>query len=817
MSLSSNVSALATELRFAARALRRRPMFSLAVVATLALGIGANTAIFTVVRAVVMRPLPFRDPERLFTVYAREPGSDTQPFSIADFLDIRGARSFERMVAWGGWSANLTGVDEPVTLQAQWTSAGYFDALGIRAALGRTPLPEEEGPGGGKVALLSDSLWRTRFGGDPSIVGRRLVLNGEAYEVIGVLPRDIPLLANAAELVSPLVLETDRRRTNRKAGFLRVVGRLAPGVAPETAAAELDGAVARLRAAYPDTNAAKQGVRMLSLKDLVVGNSRRMLLVLQAAVGLVLLIACTNLANLLLARVVGRRAELALRSALGARRRDLVRQLLCESLVLAAAGGLLGVSLSAAGTRLLLALGPARLPRAAEVGLDVSVLAFAVALSLAAGLAIGLGPALHASSRGAAEGLRGAGRGSTSGRGSARSRAALVAAEVGLSLVLLVGAGLLLQTLRELQAVRPGFEPGGLLSVQLSLPKSKYGTPDAIARFAERSAGRLSTLPGVEAAAAASLNPLTQWRANVSFLIEGGAETDRAKAPLANYRAVGPGYFRTLRAPVLAGREVDERDTAASVPVVLVSRTLAVRHFGERSPIGARIRIDDVEAWRTVEIVGVVGDLKYSGLDAVESADVYVPYAQTPQDVSVWLANIFCLAVRTSGDPRRLVPAVRRELRSLDPDVAASAIRPMDEAIAGSLAERRFQALLLEVFGAAALALALAGIYAVTAFSVTERTAEIGVRLSLGAGRGRILGLIARQGLAPVAAGLLCGVCASLALSRLVAGLLFGVTARDPRILGTSALLLAFAACAAVVLPALRAARIDPVRALRAE
>jgi putative ABC transport system permease protein len=814
---AASVRSLATEIRFAARALRRRPLFSLAVVATLALGIGANTAIFTVVRAVVLRPLPFRDPERLVSIYLREPGSDTQPFSIADFFDVRRAHSFERMVAWGGWSANLTGVDEPVTLQAQWTSAGYFDALGIRAALGRTPLPEEERPGGSKVAMLSDNLWRTRFGGDPRVVGRTLVLNGEAYEVIGILPRELPLLANAAELVSPLVLETDRRRANRKAGFLRVLGRLAPGVTPEAASAELDGAVARLRAAYPDTNAAKQGVRVVPLKDVVVGNSRRMLLVLQAAVGLVLLIACTNLANLLLARVVGRRAELSLRSALGARRLDLVRQLLCESLVLALAGGLVGVALSAAGTRLLLALGPARLPRAAEVGLDLSVLAFGVALSLAAGIAIGLGPALHASSRGAADGLRGAGRGSTSGRASTRARAALVAAEVGLSLVLLVGAALLLKTLSELQAVRPGFEPEGLLSVQLSLPKSRYGTPDAIARFAERSAERLSTLPGVEAAAAASLNPLTQWRANVSFLVEGGAETDRAKAPLANYRAVGPGYFRTLGAAVLDGREVEARDTAASVPVVLVSRTLARRHFAGRSPIGARIRIDDAEEWRTVEIVGVVWDLKYSGLDSEESADVYVPYAQTPQEVSVWLANIFCLAVRTSGDPRQLVPSVRRELRALDPDVAASAIRPMEEAIAGSLAERRFQALLLQVFGAAALALALAGIYAVTAFSVTERTAEIGVRLSLGAGRGRILGLVARQGLAPVAAGLAGGLAASLVLSRLIAGLLYGVAARDPRILGVSALVLALAGCAAVVLPAIRASRIDPVRALRAE
>src|SRR5690349_10736038 len=396
MSLSETASLVAADLRFALRALRRRPLFASAVVGTLALAIGANTAIFTLVRSVLLRPLPFRDPGRLVALYVREPGSDAQPFSIADFFDVRQSRSFERMAAWGGWSANLTGVDDPATIQAQWTSAGYFDLLGIRAALGRTPRAEEERPGGPKVVVLSDNLWRTRFGADRGIVGRALVLNGEPYEVIGVLPSDVPLLANAAELVSPLVLETDRRRPNRKAGFLRVIGRLAPSVTAEAAASELDGAIARLRAAYPDTNGSKQGVRIVSMTDIVVGNSRRMLLVLQAAVALVLLIACTNLTNLLLARSVCRRAELSLRSALGARRRDLIRQLLCEALVLSAAGGLAGLALSIGGVRLLLSLGPARLPRVAEVGVDPAVVAFDLALALIAGLAIGLAPAVDA-------------------------------------------------------------------------------------------------------------------------------------------------------------------------------------------------------------------------------------------------------------------------------------------------------------------------------------------------------------------------------------------------------------------------------------
>ena len=392
-----------------------------------------------------------------------------------------------------------------------------------------------------------------------------------------------------------------------------------------------------------------------------------------------------------------------------------------------------------------------------------------------------------------------------------------MAAEVGLSLVLLVGAGLLLRTLQRLQSTHPGFRADHLLSVQLSLPKARYGSPEAIARFAEQVTARLSGLPGVDDVSAASLNPLTQWRANISFLIEGRADQDRQKAPLANYRAVAPGYFRTLGVPVLEGREVGPHDTSDSVPVALISQTLARRHFSGASPLGARLQIDDREPWRTVEVVGVVGDVKFTGLDADGAADVYVPYAQTTPQVSVWLANIFCLAIRTRGEPGLLAPAVRREIRALDADVAASVVRPMEEALDASLAERRFNTVLLEIFGAAALALALAGIYAVTAFAVVERTREIGVRLSLGSSRGRILGLIARQSLRPVAAGLAAAPPRRSALGRLVSGLLYGIAANDAATLLGAAVVLGLAAAAASVLPALRATRIDPVRALRAE
>ena len=812
-------SKLLLDARLALRGLTRRPGFAAAVIATLALAIGANTAIFTVVRSVLLRALPVAHGERLAAVFSLEPGSDRQPFPIADFFDFaQDNRSFDALLAYGGWNANLTGVEEPVSIPAQWVSRGFFEVMGVRASLGRTPRPDEEQAGAGRVVLLSDGLWRSRFGADPAALGKVLRLNGEPYEIIGVLPPDfLWLSAGAPQLITPLALETDPRRTKRSAAFLRVVGRLQPGTSAEQAKRDLDTIVARLREAYPDTNGNRSGVRLQPLAELVVGNYRRMLLVLQAAVALVLLIACTNLANLLLARTAGRRSELALRTALGARRRDLVRQLLVETGVLAVAGGLLGLGLAYGGVRLLLAVGPSRLPRSAEVAVDWPVFAFGLALAIAAGLGIGLAPALLGSGRGLSAGMGGFGRGNTAGPGGRKARAILVAVEVGLSLVLLVGAGLLLRTLHQLQQTHPGFRADHLLGIQLSLPKTRYGSPETIARFADDVSARIASLPGVTAASATSLNPLTQWRASVSFLIEGAPDQDLRKAPQANFRAIAPGYFRTLEIPILEGRDIGPQDTADSVPVLLISRALARRHFPDGSPVGRRIRIDDSEPWRTVEIVGVVGDVKFTGLDAEAAADVYVPYAQTTPQSSVWLANIFCVAARTNGEPDRLVAAVRREIRSLDPDVAVSALRPMEEAIDASLAERRFQTVLLEVFGASALLLALAGIYAVTAFSVVERTREIGVRLSLGSTRARILTLIARQSLLPAAAGLAAGIVVSLALGRLVAGLLYGVAANDAATLVTAAAALALFAAAASFVPAFRATRIDPVRALRAD
>lgn len=803
--------------RSAFRRLSRQPAFALGVVLTLGLALGANTAIFSVVHRLLLSELPFAEPERLVVVHARETGSDVQPFSIPDFLDLREAATrFEGLSAWGSWSVNLTGIEQPIRLTGQLATAGFFRLLGARAALGRLPSPEEERPGAPRVVLLSDVLFRTQLGGDASVLGRPLTLNGEPYTVIGVLPPEFVFFSPGAQLVAPLAVEADSRRSKRGAAFLRVLGRLKPGVKAGAAAAELDAAVARLRADFPATNAGRLGVRVEPLSERIVGTYRKTLLCLQASVVAVLLIACANLASLFLARADGRRRELAVRSALGASRGELRRQLLAESLLLSLAGGLLAFLLALAGARTLVALAPSQLPRAAEVRVGAAEALFALALSLGAGLLLGALPAARAGRTNPADELRGGVRG-TPGRHAGLARALLVLLEVALALVLLVCGGLLTKSLRRLREVDPGYRPDHLLTAQLSLPRSRYGKPADIDTFRLELIRRLAALPGVERVDAASLNPLTAWRATVRYVIDGRAEPSRDRAPMANYRAVGPGYLPALGVPQLSGRALDERDRDGAPPVALISATLAHRHFPGGNVLGSRLLVDDSEPWRAVEVVGVVGDVKHTGLDAEDTADVYVPYAQAPQGVAVYLANIFCVALRTTVEPALLVPATRREISATDRDVATTVVRPMEDALEESLAGRRFTTRLLELFGTLALLLAFAGVYAVTSMGVAERRRELGIRLSLGASPGRVLALVVRGALHPVGAGILVGGAAAVPLGRLLSGLLFGVGPRDPGAFVAAAFLLALAAAAASLLPALRAARIDPAVTLVTE
>jgi putative ABC transport system permease protein len=809
---------LRRDLVHAARSWRHRPAFALAAVLTLALGIGANASVFGLVRAVLLRPLPFTEPERLVTLSSSGPGRVRQPFSAPDFLDLqRQNRTLLGMAGYGAWGANLTGRGDAERLQGMWGTAGFLRLLGVPPALGRGPLPEEERAGGEKVVVLTHGLWQRRFGADPAVLGTPVHLSGEAYTVIGVLPPAFALPGREAELVVPLALEGDARREVRLSGFLRAVARLGPGVTPGQAQAELTAIAARLAAEHPETNAARTGVGVTSLHEDVVGNVRPMLLVAQGAVALVLLVACANLASLLLARAAARRREMAVRAALGAGRGRLVRQLLTESLLLSVAGGALGLVVALAAIQAFLAFGPVELPRARTVRLDAGALAFTAALSVLAGLVFGLAPALQGSRGDPQRGLAGGGRGEAGGPARARLRRALVLGQVAVSLVLLAGAGLLLKSLKRLQAVDPGYRTEGLLTLRVSLPRARYGTREALAAYHDRLAPRLRAIPGVAAAAAASVAPLTPWRATINLTVEGRPAPPPENVPLANYRAVDEQYFAAMQVPLLRGRPFADTDAAGAAPVAVVNRTLADRYWPDGDALGARLRIDDDQRGRVVEVVGVAGDVKHYGLDDPPSLDVYVPYVQAPQSVAVWLANSTSWVLRARVEPRSLAAAVKREVQAVDAEVAASAARSMEDALADTVAPRRFNVLLLEAFALAALLLAAGGIYGVTAFLAAQRTREIGVRIALGARPREILSLVLGQGLAPVAGGLAAGLALSMGLSRLVEGLLFGVAARDPATFALAPALLAAAAAAASAVPALRAARLDPVRALRLE
>ena len=810
---------LRRDLGQATRSWLRQPAFTLAAALTLAVGIGANSAVFSLVRAVVLRPLPYQEPERLVSLYSTGPGRAREPFSAPDFLDLqRQNRTLAGMAGYGGWGVNLTGRGDAERLQGLWATAGFLRLLGVPPALGRGPLPEEERAGGAKVVVLTHGLWQRLFGGDVTVLGTPVHLSGDAYTVIGVLPAGFALPGGReAELLVPLALEADPRREVRLSGFMRAVARLGPGMTAGQAQADLSGIASRLAAEHPETNAARTGVSAPSLHEDVVGRVRPTLLVAQGAVGLVLLVACANLASLLLARAAARRREMAVRAALGAGRGRLARQVLTESVLLSAAGGVLGVLLAVALMRAFLAFGPAELPRARTLQLDLGVLAFTAGVSLFAGLAFGLAPALQAARSDPQAGLGAGGRGTTGGGARAGLRRALVLGQVAVSLVLLAGAGLLVKSLMRLQAVDPGYRTDGLITMRVSLPRARYAKREALAAFHDQLAPRLGAIPGVEAAAAASVAPLTPWRATVNLTVEGRRAPPPEDVPLANYRAVDEGYFAAVGVPLLRGRAFARTDAPGGAEVAVVNRTLADRYWPQGDAVGARVRIDDDPRGRVLEIVGVAGDVKHYALDDAPSLDVYVPYAQAPQSVAVWLANSTSWVLRSRLDARLLAPAVRREVEAVDADVAASAIRGMEDALADTVAPRRFNVVLLQAFAVVAVLLAASGIYAVTAYLAALRTRELGVRVALGARRREILSLVLAQGMAPVAGGLVLGLALSLGFARLLEGMLFGVAARDPATFALAPALLAVAAAAASGLPALRAARLDPVRALRVE
>jgi predicted permease len=805
------------EVSHAARSLLRRPGFSGTAVALLGVAIGVNVAVFSLVQAVLLQPLPYARPDRLVALSSEGRDRAQQPFSIPDFFDLRdGNRTLAGLAAYGSWGANLTGEGEAERVQGIWTAHDLFGLLGARAALGRVLLPEDERPGAPRVVLLMHGLWQRRFAGDTAVLGRDLLLNGDRFTVVGVLGPEFVLPGREAELAVAQSLEADARRQNRGASFLRVVGRLRPEAGPAAAAADLTTVASRLESAHPDTNAGASRVAVVPLQEAVVGAHRPLLLVLQGAVTLVLLMVCANLAGLVLSRAASRQEELAVRAALGATRRRLLLQLGAESLLLGLLGGLAGLLLACALVPVLLALGPAELARSSQVKIDTTALVFGLVLAVLAGLASGLAPALQAT---AAVRPMGSFTGRTVASSRPHARRAIVLIEVALSLVMLAGAGLLLKSFARLQRVDPGFRTDRLLTLRLSLPAARYAQREQLAAFYDRLQPRLRALPEVEAVGVSSVAPLTAWRATVNFTADGAALTGGREAPpLAQYRAIDAGYLEAVGTPLLAGRAFADTDDRAGAPVVLVNRTLARRFFPRGDAVGRVIRLDDAgQPARQATVVGIVADVKHYALTDAPTFDVYVPLPQAPQSVARWLANGTSWVVRSRAQPQTLVAAVRAEVARVDPEVAASSVRPMEEALAATLAPRRFTLVLVGTFAVVALGLAVTGLYSVTAQLVTRRTREIGIRVALGARPAQVLRLVLKESALLVAGGLCLGALGAYGASRLLESLLFDVARTDAATFALVTGGLLATALAASYLPARRALRLDPTIALRAE
>jgi len=814
------IELLLQDLRYGLRMLGKNLGFTITAVLALAIGIGANTAIFSLVNTILLRPLAFKDADQLVWIWSRRVDRDKAFFSVADFIDHRDQnQTLERMIAIDpSWGVNLIDRGEPERLQGVRISAEAFQMLGVEAAVGRALVPEDGQPGSARVVVISYGLWQRRFGSDRSWIGNSLTLNDNSYTLVGVLPPTFIIPNAETDVVAPLILETDPRRADRDNNFLRALARLKPGVTQQRAQSDLDAVTSNLRQQYPTSNAKKIGPRVLPLHEELVGNYHLALLMILGAVALVLLITCSNLANLMLVRASARRKEMAIRAAMGASRSRLIQQLLTEGSILALLGGTLGLLLATWGVKFLLLLSPANLPRAGEVSIDLRVLAFTLGLSLLSAVIFALVPALQASKVGLNEALKAGGRSSTgSGLGN-RTRSLLVISEVALSLVLLIAAGLLVKSFQRIQKVSPGLDTNNLLVARLSLPQSTYKDRESMKVFYEKIAGRIGVLPGVESVGLTNVLPLSGMNARTDFSIVGRAVLSLKDLPGAQNRWVSPGYFSTMKIPILEGREFNEFDTAHAQNVVVIDEALARRYWPNESPIGAQLRFDEGEPiQRELVVVGVVGDVKHFGLDEEPLATLYAPFYQMPENlVPVWASRINLVA-RTASDPMILSTLVRGEVLAIDRNVPASNIRTMDQFLSASVAQRRFNVLLLTLFAAAALLLTTSGIYAVISYSVAQRTHEIGLRMALGAQRSDVLKVVVGQGLRLVLIGVVIGLAAALVFNRILSSLLFGVSTVDPITFAVMPLLLIGVALLASFNPARRATKIDPVIALRSE
>ncbi|HEX8775382.1 MAG TPA: ABC transporter permease [Pyrinomonadaceae bacterium] len=806
------------DIRYGARILMKRPGFALVTVLALALGIGANSAIFSVVNAVLLRPLPYQDPSRLVMVWESRPrqNRDENPVAPADFVDWQQQnQSFENMAAYAPVAFNLTGAGEPEQINSQLVTPEFFQVLGVKAELGRTFLREADEPGGERKVVLGHGLWQRRFGADPGIVGRSLMLNDESFTVVGVMPphfqypeKSVELWATPKRTVPEMTVSGNTDAASiRTLHYLSVVARLKPNVTLSQSQVEMETIASRLEQQYPAENTGHTA-RVVSLHEQLVGDVRPALLVLLGAVGFVLLIACANVANLLLARAAARHKEMSIRTALGAGRFRLIRQMLTESMLLSLIGGVVGLLFALWGVDLLVAMSPENLPRLGEISLDARVVGFTLVISLLTGLIFGLMPALQASRLDLISSLKEGGRSSLEGFSRHRMRSALIVVEVALALMLLIGAGLMIRSFQRIQQVAPGFNPNNLLITELSLSRTKYAEKEQIVNFQKEVLARISSLPGVESAAATWTLPLSGQDAGRGFDLEGytPAPNERTNA---SFSAVSPRYFQTMEIPVTAGREFTDQDNAAGAGTIIINETFARRYFPSGDAVGKRMKLrGDDNPWLT--IVGVVRDVKHTELTAQPRMEMYLSALQSP-------FNFMNIVVRTSTDPASLTTAVRKEVWAVDKDQPVSDVQTMLQLVSNSVARARFNTLLLGLFASVALLLAAIGLYGVMSYSVTQRTHEIGIRMALGAQRRDVLRLVVGQGMILALIGVALGLLAAFAVSRVMSSLLFGVSATDPLTFIALAVLLAAIALLACLIPARRATRVDPMIALRYE
>jgi predicted permease len=804
------------DLRYSLRTLRRNPAVTAIAVLALSLGIGANTAIFTVINSVLLRPLTYPHPERLVMLY--ESGKDFSHSSVSypNFLDWRRlSRSFTEMGAYRSDDFNWTGSGEPEHLSGQYVSAGFFPATGIAPALGRIFLPEDDRPGAACTVMLSNGLWQRRFAGAADVLGRHVTLNATDCTVVGVLPAAFHLGWNA-EVYVPIELwkSVELHDRNTRPG-LRVVGRLKEHATADGAQGELNAIAAELSRQYPASNGGR-GIKVSPAKDDIVGGFRPTLLLLAGAVGFVLIIACANVANLLLARAAARKREFALRSALGAERSRIVRQLLTESTVLSLAGAAGGLALAWAGVPLVLAAAPGTVPRAAEIGIDPYVLLFTAAVSILTGIVFGLVPAFHGANSNPQESLKEGTRGAGGGRH--RTEGIFVAVEMGLAVTLVVGAGLMMQSVWRLLRVDPGFQTHGLLTARVAVSPTAMSNPTAIRSAFLRMVDRVAEIPGVQAAAITSLIPLGDSDSEIGYWTGGGPQPSRDDLTSAMFYIVTPGYRSALDFPLRRGRFFTDRDDLSAPPVVVIDDVMARHVFGAQDPVGKQF---DLLVIGRVEVVGVVGHVKHWGLDESDNAklrdQVYFPFGQVPLRFMSEAVGGLTLAIRTASDSSGFLPSVRAAVAGPTLDQPVYHALTMEQIISASLADRRFTLLLLAIFAGIALLLAAVGIYGVMSYAVTRRTHEMGIRAALGSSRREIVWLVLRQGMKPAGAGMIAGLAAAAVLTRFMAGMLFGVQPADPMTLAAVALLLGGVAVLACYIPARRATAIDPVIALRCE